>query len=737
MATLRPTFSESWYRVADLKVKLRPSAQISRQHYRGDRWYVVRDPAGNQFHRLSAPAYNFVGLLDGSRTVAEAWELVGGQLADDAPTQNEVIQILSQLHAANLLEANVTPDAAVLLKRHKKQQQRKWQGRLMNILFPRIPLWDPDRFLVRWMPVMRHLLSWWFAFVWLAVVGAAVAVVAPRWPELQAAAMNAIRPDQWPFLWATFVVIKLIHELGHGFTCRRFGGEVHELGIMFLVFVPAPYVDASSAWSFQSKWAKIFVGAGGMIFELFVASIAAFIWASTKPGQDFYGIPINGIAYNTMLIASVSTIIFNANPLLRYDGYYMLSDFLEIPNLRYRSTEYSLGLIKRHIFRVKQHQPLPPLVQRFWLLVYAISSSIYRTIIGVAIILMVWDQVPVLGVLMALGGVITWLFVPIFKTSKYLMLDPELHRKRAMATVWTVLFVAAVVGVLWGIRMPNPLYTEGMVEPAKRESIFTLTAGKVHQIHVEDGQWVKQGQEILTCRDEQLESILAQRLARLRAMQVQREASIADATQRTMLVKQIEALQKELKELNTRTDQLVVRAPIEGKLIAPNIRNLKGVYVTPGVELGIVAQSDKLRIVALVDQDDAALSFKDIGREAQVRMTSTVWRKDLRATFKKFDGTDAQHPTELVDIPMEWSGLTTQGGGKVAVNAAGQKDPRRIALERPQVAIWLDFANPGGEYLPGQRCYLRFDMQKQSWGQQWTRRVWQLIQSHTANTKWI
>src|SRR5688572_2368369 len=128
MLQLRPTFSESWYRVVNLRAKLRPSAQISRQFYRGERWYVVRDPAGNQFHRLSAPAYRFVGLLDGSRTVGEAWELVGGQLDDEAPTQPEVIQILSQLHSANLLEADVSADATVLLRRHKQQQKRQHQG---------------------------------------------------------------------------------------------------------------------------------------------------------------------------------------------------------------------------------------------------------------------------------------------------------------------------------------------------------------------------------------------------------------------------------------------------------------------------------------------------------------------------------------------------------------------------------------------------------------------------------
>ena len=145
MSNLRPTFHESWYRVADLRARLRPSAQISRQHYRGERWYVVRDPAGNQYHRLSSAAYRFVGLLDGSRTVSEAWDTAGGVLADDAPTQPEVVQILSQLHAANLLEANITADAGVLLRRHKQMMKRRLQGRFMNVLFPRIPLWDLDK----------------------------------------------------------------------------------------------------------------------------------------------------------------------------------------------------------------------------------------------------------------------------------------------------------------------------------------------------------------------------------------------------------------------------------------------------------------------------------------------------------------------------------------------------------------------------------------------------------------
>jgi putative peptide zinc metalloprotease protein len=736
MPNIRPTFSESWYRVADLKAKLRPSAQITRQYYRGDRWYVVRDPAGNQYHRLSAPAYRFVGLLDGTRTVSQAWDLVGGQLADDAPTQNEVIQILSQLTSANLLESNVTPDAAVLLRRHKKQVKQKWQGRLMNILFPRIPLWDPDRFLVRWMPVMRNLLSLWFGVVWLAVVIAACVVIAPRWKELQSAASTAIEPYNWPFLWASFVLIKLIHELGHGFFCRRFGGEVHELGIMFLVLVPAPYVDASSAWSFQNKWHKVLVGAGGMIFELFVAALAAFVWANTQASYSFWGIPVNGLAYNIMLIASVSTVIFNANPLLRYDGYYILSDLLEIPNLRYRSTEYSLGLIKRHLFGVKLMQPLPPVGQRFWLFIYAIASGIYRTFVGIAIILMVWNKVPILGVLMAAGGLATWLIVPVFKTLKYLMLEPELHRKRTRAWAWTLAMGCAVLGILWVPKMPRPLYAEGIVEPAQRQSLHTRTPGKVVKILKTDGEIVKAGEPIIILEDKQLESEIARVNFEIDSLLVQERAYGNNPAERERVRDQLVARQTDKDAKLKRWEDLTVKSPIAGKLIAPNLRDSYGMFLPQGTEVAVVSEDRELRIVALIDQDDAALSYSDLqlGLPAEIRMASEVWRKDVKATIEAFAGGDKRRPTPFMELPEGMEGLDAKAGGKVAMDAT---DPHSRKLQRPQIGMWLDLSNDNLNYLPGQRCYVRFELEKQSWGIQWYRRVRQLIQSHSSQNKWI
>src|ERR1043165_9248037 len=265
--------------------------------------------------RLSDAGYGFVGLLDGTRTVSEAWDLVGGQLADDAPTQPEVIQILSQLYAANLMEADITPDATVLLRRHKQLMKRQLQSRLMNVLFPRIPIWDPDAFLKRWMPIAKIFLRKFGIVMWLIVVIAAVAKISPLIPQLKQDAQHSIDPSNWLLLWVTFALIKFWHELGHAYMCRRFGGECHEMGIMFLVFIPTPYVDASTAWAFPSRWARMSVGAAGMIFELFLGSVLAFVWAEPHPSSL-----IHQMSFNAMLVASVTTVIFNANPLLRYDG---------------------------------------------------------------------------------------------------------------------------------------------------------------------------------------------------------------------------------------------------------------------------------------------------------------------------------------------------------------------------------------------------------------------------------
>lgn len=709
--------------MANIKVKLRAGAQISRQYYRGDRWYVVRDPAGNQFHRLSDPAYRFVGLLDGTRTVSEAWDLAGGQLADDAPTQPEVIQILSHLYSANLIDADVTPDATVLLRRHKTQQKRKFQGRLMNVLFPRIPLWDPDRFLLRWMPLVRPMFSRIGAIIWLIVITAAIAAIAPEWEKVKHATSNSISPGNWMWLWAVFVLIKLIHELGHAFACRRFGGECHELGIMFLVFIPTPYVDASTAWSFPSKWHRMFVGAAGMIVELFVASLCAFAWLTMNPDT----LPAQ-LVFNAMLVASVSTVIFNANPLLRYDGYYILSDFLEIPNLRQKSAEYTLGLIKRHIFRVKAHQPLPPPVQRIWLFLYSISSSIYRVFVGFVIMLLVMYQIPVIGILMGVGGLVTWMVVPLVKLFKYLTIDPELHRKRGRAWAFTLVMATGVVILVGLIPFWVNIDQAGIVDavPGARSVVHFDGDGEVKQLLVKDGQHVNAGDVILVAENPTLESHIKQVEAQLEEMNARLTANrFSDRGEYKADKELFEAYKADLDLALDKRARLTLRAPISGELIAPRLRERLGAFLPRGAEVAKIARREELTVRVALEQRDVEPVMAQERQHAEVRMAGDLLKVHTASGVVVLPAAQEELPDPALG-PM--------GGEEIPVDP---RDPtgRKPTIRQWEARVFLD--NPDGMYLPGQRAYVRFRLDKKPLIWQWGRRFWQLIQTKSSGAKWI
>jgi putative peptide zinc metalloprotease protein len=438
------------------------------------------------------------------------------------------------------------------------------------------------------------------------------------------------------------------------------------------------------------------------------------------------------------MIAGFTTVIFNANPLLRYDGYYMLSDYLEIPNLRMRASEYTMGLVKRHLFKVKSPQPLPPVGQRFWLFFYAITSTAYRTFVGVMIILMVWNEVPVLGTLMAIGGVITWLVVPVVKTTKYLLIDPELHRKRPRAIAWTLGAVATAVVLLGFIPFKQYIEATGMVQPAQRRIVHAEQGGLVDNIPARDGQLVRAGDPILVCRDLELDAEIKRTRILLEAERARYSDAISRADHESNIVAEtarnkIALYEQNLTELVRRDEALTIRAPIDGILIAPYLHELPSRYLQQGEEVATVASLDDLRITALVDQDDAALLFKDKRHGAQVRLAG----QKSGDFFKSIDSvgvlTRDLTPVPFKDLPPDLLSLGFVGGGTAATDPA---DPEGRKLARPQFAVWVDLPNKDRSYLPGQRAYLRFTMEKKEpLITQWGRRFWQLIQAN-SNSKW-
>ncbi|HCZ14307.1 MAG: coenzyme PQQ biosynthesis protein PqqD [Candidatus Accumulibacter phosphatis] len=293
-----PFLSASWYRVAALRPQLRAHARIQRQRFRGQAWYVLHDSAAGKLHRFSPAAYRVIQLMDGERTLAAIWDEVAAAAGAAAPTQDEVIRLLAQLHAGDLLQADLPPDVEELAERGRKQKRQKlWQS-FINPMSIRIPLWDPDHFLNRSWPLLKGLFGPLGLSLWLLVVLPALLLAGLHWHELTANLSDQVLATRnLLLLWLVYPLLKALHELGHAYAVKSGEGEVHEMGIMLLVLAPIPYVDATAAGAFRSKWSRALVGAAGILVELFLAGIAMFVWVLVEPGL------LRAIAFNVLLVA--------------------------------------------------------------------------------------------------------------------------------------------------------------------------------------------------------------------------------------------------------------------------------------------------------------------------------------------------------------------------------------------------------------------------------------------------
>jgi len=629
MPVERPTFSESWYRVAAMAPRLRSTLQTHRQHFRGQMWHVVQDPSNNQFFRLNEAAYRFVALLDGRRTVAEAWRIASDALGDAAPTQGEAIQLLGQLYASNLLMGEVPPDAAGLFRRYAKRVTREVQGVLTNLLFIRIPLLDPDRFLDRTLPIFGAVFSWWGLVLWLGLVATGVYFIADRTGELVSRASNLLAPERLPLLYAGFVLVKIFHEFGHAFACKKFGkaggsgGEVHVMGVMFLVFTPLPYVDASSAWALRNKWRRVVVGAAGMLVELGVAAVAAVVWSQTGEGT------LHAVCYNVMFIASVSSLLFNGNPLLRYDGYYILSDLVEIPNLAQRGKEYLYYLVRKYVFGVRHaRDPAHTRGEKAWLLGYTLASTAYRVFISAAILLFVADFLPFVGALLAAAAVIAWVLVPLAKFVHYLLAGGELARTRTRAVLTTAAFAAALVVGLGMVPVPDRVYVEGVVEPDEVRIAAAGADGFLREYQASGYAVEPDGEPVARLANPSLEARRAELAAQREEWEARRGAALREEPAAVQIIdEQIQALAEKIARVDAQRADLAVRAPLAGTWVSPEIDRLRGAYVERGQAIGLVATLDRLKIRAVAEQDVAGRLKDEARPQVTMRVAS---RPDLQ-----------------------------------------------------------------------------------------------------------
>jgi putative peptide zinc metalloprotease protein len=711
--TAEPFLSSSWYRVARRRPQLRDHTSVQRHRYRGRTWYVVQDHATGRVHRLSPAGYMIVAAMDGTRTVEQIWHEVGVDLAEEAPSQNDVIHLLAELNAADLLQTEVVPEAAGLERRAAHSRRSRW---LTNVLYPmalRIPLWQPDRFFEHTGPLARRLFGWPGIIVWVLVVVPAMLLAAQHWEELGAHASDRIlAADNIMTLAIVYLLVKAMHEFGHGFAVKAFGGAVHELGVMILVLAPLPYVDASAAAAFRSKWQRALVGAGGMIVEVFLAALALFVWLAVEPGL------VSAVAFDVMTIAGISTVLFNGNPLLRYDGYYILADLLEIPNLAQRSVRYWGHLVDRYLFRTDGSKDfVATRGERIWFLLYAPAAFIYRQAVMLAIAMFIASEYLAIGVALALWSLLAGVALPLAKVLWLVFASPRLQRNRIRAVSVTFGSLLATTAVLCLVPLPMHTTTEGVVWLPENAVVRAGTDGFVRALLAEPGRTVRPGDALV----ESEEPTLAAERQILQARVDELETRLAterfvDRARAEITTVELDHARAELATATRRADRLVARSERDGVFAVATPQDLPGRFLREGHEVGYVLPAGSRIVRATIGQDDIDLVRNSL-RSTRIRLATRL-DETLASEIVR------EVPAGRDDLPSKALGGT--GGGALAVlpdDRQGSKTLQRVF----QVDIALPENAASAAF--GSRAYVRFDHDWEPAGQQIWRRTRQLLLS--------
>ncbi|MEO0963763.1 MAG: HlyD family efflux transporter periplasmic adaptor subunit [Planctomycetota bacterium] len=716
MAVDRPTFDDNWHRVADLRPRLRSVVQVHRQPSRGVVWHVYRDPGNNRYFRAPPATHHLITLLDGDRPIAEAWRATCDRFGDEAPTQGETIQALGALYANNLLRGETPPDVQTLLERRRQRKNRETTGYLKNLMFARVPLFDPDAWLNWLMPLTAWCFGWPGLVLWTAAMVAGLWAVVGRVGELADAGGGVLAPDNLIFLYACFVGVKLIHEAGHGLACKTYarrergGGEVRQCGVMLMAFIPLPYIDATSSWSFRSRRRRIAVASAGMYVELFVAAIAAMIWARTPEG-----VLIHQLAYNVMFVASVTTLLFNANPLIRFDGYYILSDLADLPNLYQRSQDYLKYLFKRYAFGVRRPvNPARSLYERVWFVVYGVASLIYKIVLFSGIILFVADRLFFIGAAFAIWGVITYFLLPIGKLAHYLASHAELARCRTRAVLATLGMTAAVLVPSGLIPWSHHGRAAGVVEARYHTTISLGEPGFIEIAAPSGPIGQTDGRPLIVAEHRELIAERDGLFASLRRLEVQRrQAMDEDIASAQAVDAEITGKRRHLARLDRRLDELSIEPPaIDGIWLVRDADRLPGAWVTRGDELGVVASIDDLIVRVVADQYLGPRLAFEVTDHADVQLR-VPRRPDLT-----FTGTiERVLPAGHNELPSQ--ALSQAAGGAVAIDqsAAAQQQADAATSAEPmfEVRVAIDPDQPHEQRLrPGQTIEARFTLQRRS-----------------------
>lgn len=648
-------FSDQWHLVSGLKPKLRQNAVLHRHLYRNEVWYLLRDETTGQFHRFSEHTYQIIGLLDGRFTLNQIWEVACEKLGDDMPTQDEMIELLQKLYQANALSSDIAVDIERFIKRQETQGNQKALKKWATPFGIKFPLFQPQKTLDQYDFVGKLFFNNKFLVLMLIFWMIGIDLTVTHWQALTNNLTDRLlAPDGLLLMAVIYPIIKIVHEFAHAFAVTKYGGKVHEMGVMLLVFFPVPYVDATAANGFSSKYRRMLVAASGILAELTIASLALVVWSLAEDGV------LKALAFYVAITAGVSSLFFNGNPLLRFDAYYVLADALELPNLGTRANQHLGYLFKKFLLRLPNQLSVTDKLDEAWIFtLYGIAAFIYRIVVFIGIGLFVAQSYWFLGVVMVIWAGSVTLLLPAYKSWQKLLLTKEVKQSPGRFWFHFLSVLVFCVGLLGWVPLPYVSNLQGTIPANQSYALKAAGEGELVSLKVQNGGWVDKGQVLAVLDDEKLTIEIDKLKAQLLEVKAKEMAAINDVMKLKWLMEEQNLLRANLDEKFKQLAEKTIIATQTGIWINPKIK--QGTFIKRGSILGYINPKSANEIFALVPEQDIAL----INPQAKV---------SIRFASQPL----VSYPSRLVSISPSASNelispiLAKNGGGTIVLDETQQ-----------------------------------------------------------------
>ena len=721
-------------------LRYRGDLVTNRQVYQGQAWYVVKDPIGLSYYRFRPEEYALLEMLDGEASLEDLKDSFEERFPPRRITVDEVSRFVSTLHRSGLVIGDRPGQGPQLNERRRQRVWSEWKNWLRSIMCLRFRGIDPDWILNKLNPWFGWLYSPPALMIAAAYIFTALMLVLVNFETFRSKLPEFhqfFASGNWFYLAAALGITKVIHEFGHGLSCKYYGGECHEMGFMLLVFTPCLYCDVSDSWMLPSKWKRMMIGAGGMYIELILASTATFLWWNSHEGL------FNQMCLNVMFVSSVSTLLFNANPLMRFDGYYILSDMLEIPNLRTKSSTSLSRLAKKWCLGVKlQDDPFLPKRHQGLFALYSIASTIYMWVLMISIFMFVWNamkpyRMEAIGRMLALFGIYGLIVRPITGIYKFLKVPGRRDEVKSLNMTITGVVVALVVAAICFIPLPQRVWCPAELRPRGEETVYVTVDGRLEDIFVEANDSVSEGDELATFSNIDLELQVAELegqesgyRARLASLERERFTDSAAGMEIRTVEESLKSVEEQLVKKRKYQSELVLKAPRSGLVLPSETVDEKpdpsgrlpgwsgsalakkniGATFAEGTVLCMVGDPDHFEAVMIVDQSE--VEFVQSGQRVDLKLDAFP--------FETFRGTVDEIAETHIEVGSERLSVKAGGSVPTTTDEMGREVPISTSYE---VLMQVDDAE--NVLTPGMRGTARIEVGNRTVGQWLLRLFWQ------------